>query len=362
MIKIKPNLFFKDKPIFGMDIGHSSIKVMQSSFGDPNSVKKKPQIIGYGSSTFDGQAINEGVIIKPQVIADAAKKMFQNNLIGDITTNRVVVAIPAYRIFTRYLVLPKLKPSEVEEATRLEVEQYIPFPLDELVIDFEIVKETKDNTEVFFVAVPQAIINSYLELGQILGLEVVLIEPTLSSSGRLFGFDRDHNIPSVIIDFGSKSSDMSIYVDRILATGTVNSGGDTFTRIIEDTLKVSQEEAKIIKDKYGINPSKHQGEITDSLKPILEQIIKELKRIIRYYEEEFDKNNLTPIKQIVTLGGGANMPGLNDYLTSSLRLAVRHSDPWQYFDFNKLPTPNSGDKPMYATVAGLSIINPREIF
>ncbi len=361
MIKQNIPYFYKDKPIFGMDIGHTSIKVMQSSFGDPSSNKKKPYIIGYGANTFKDNAIDDGVIVKPEIIAESTREMFEKKLIGDITTNRAVIAIPAYRVFTRYIVLPKLKPSEIEDATKLEVEQYIPSPIDELYVDYEIAKESADQTEVFFVGIPKKIVDSYLELATILNIETILIEPTLSSSGRLFSFDPDNNIPSVIMDFGSQSSDMSIYVDHVLATGTVNSGGNTFTHKIKEALKVSNEEAQIIKNKYGLGVSKHQKEIIRALKPTLDQIIGELKRIIRYYEEEYAISG-KPIKQIVTLGGGANVPGLNDYLTSSLRLAVRHSDPWQYFDFNNLKAPSLDDKPMYATVAGLSIVNPKEIF
>jgi type IV pilus assembly protein PilM len=354
--------FYKDKPIFGMDIGHSSLKVMQSSFGIPNNKSKRPRIIGYGSTSFDKSAIKDGVIEKPEIIAQAANDLFKNKLVGDITTNRAVIAVPAYRIYTRYMVLPKLKASEMDEAVRLEVEQYLSSPLEELYVDWEITTSSKTQNEVFFVALPRNIIDSYLDLVDILGLETILIEPTLSASSRLFSFDQNNNIPSLIVDFGSQSSDMSIFVNRVMATGTVNSGGDTFTEKIKQALDVTEAEAKIIKDKYGLGLSKKQHEINKAVEPILNDIVRELKRVIRYYEEQFDSDSKQSIKQIVTMGGGANMPGLNDYLTSSMRLAVRHSDPWQYFDFNKLEIPSTEDKPMYATVAGLSIINPKKVF
>ncbi len=361
MNKNKLPFFFYDKPIFGMDIGHTSLKVMQSSFGDPSNKSKKPSVIGYGATSFDPTALKDGVIVQPKVIAEAALKMFSENLVGDITTNRCVIAIPAYRIFTRYIKLPKLKDNEIEDAAKLEVEQYIPMPLEELYMDYAVVKNTKDLTDIFFVAVPKTIIDSYLDLSYIIGTDPLLIEPTLSSSGRLFSFDKNNNIPSLIIDFGSQSSDMSIFYNTIIATGTVNSGGDTFTDRIAKTLNISLAEAKIVKNKYGLGVSKKQKEINESLEPVLSTIVKEIERMIRYYEEQ-DAAKDSSIKQIVTLGGGANMPGLNDYLTSHLRLPVRHTDPWQYFNFNRLPVPSEADKPMYATVAGLSIIRPKEIF
>ena len=82
--------------------------------------------------------------------------------------------------------------------------------------------------------------------------------------------------------------------------------------------------------------------------------------MIRYYEERYGSDR--PIGQVIVLGGGANMPGLSEYLTETLRLAVRHSDPWQYLDHKALQPPSAADKPMYATVAGLSLTNPLEVF
>jgi cell division ATPase FtsA len=82
--------------------------------------------------------------------------------------------------------------------------------------------------------------------------------------------------------------------------------------------------------------------------------------MIRYYEERYGAER--KITQVVTLGGGANMPGLSDWLTSNLRLAVRTCDPWEYCDFHGLQPPSQADKPMYATVMGLSFIKPQELF
>ncbi len=82
--------------------------------------------------------------------------------------------------------------------------------------------------------------------------------------------------------------------------------------------------------------------------------------MLRYYEERYGAKR--PINQIITLGGGANMPGLSDYLTSTLRMAVRHFDPWQYFEYKGLQPPTMADRPMYSIAAGLSLVHPNEVF
>ena len=359
----KTSNYFHDKPVFGLDIGHGSIKVMQLESATPigsAGKNRKPKVIGYGFTTFDKAAQEDGVVVQPEVIAKAAYELFSGGLKGDITTRRVALAIPAYRTFTRSLQVPRLQGKELQEAVELEAEQYISMPLDELYLDYEIVRQTQDETELFVVAVPRKIVDSYIDLAQVMGLEPVLIEPTLSSSGRLFSIEDSGDEAAFIIDFGSLSSDISIYDKHTIVTGTAQGGGASFTNAIVQDLKVTPEEAGLIKTRYGLSASKRQLEIIASLNPVLGQITKEVRRMLRYYEERYGGDR--PINQIITLGGGANMPGLSDYLTDNLRMAVRHADPWFYLDYKHLESPSDADRPMYATVTGLSLVNPKEVF
>lgn len=348
-------LLYKDKPLFGLDIGFSNLKVMQLAHHN-----KKQIVAGYGVTSFDPAAIKDGAIIDPEVIAKAAHELFEHNLIGDITTRRVAIAIPAVRTYNRTVQLPKLKQKELQEAVRAEAEQYIPLPIDQLHIDFEIITETEDGTEVLISAAPSKVVTSYMQLMDILGLEVVALETTIGAGSRLFVQAEASDVPTVLIDFGSISSDITIYDKSLIVTGTVPGGGDSFTKLIASTLAVSEHEAHVIKTKYGLGLSKKQKEITAGLSPILEQLLKEIRRMIRYYEERSYTER--KISQVVTMGGGANMPGLSEYMTSHLRLPVRMCDPWQRLEFGDLQPPNSVEKSMYATVAGLALMEPEEIF
>lgn len=191
-------------------------------------------------------------------------------------------------------------------------------------------------------------------------LEVVAIETTIAASARLFVQSEQSNVPTVLIDLGSLSSDLTIYDKELIVTGTVPGGGDSFTNAIAKKLDVSPQEAHIIKTKYGLGLSKKQTDLVECLTPILDQLTKEVKRMVRYYQERSGSDD--KIRQIVTMGGGANMPGLSEHLTSSLRIPVRMCDPWRKLDFAGLQHPNNTEKSMYITVAGLALINPKEIF
>lgn len=214
--------------------------------------------------------------------------------------------------------------------------------------------------ELFAVAVPRKIVDSYMTLAQVMGMEPILIETTMGAAARLFTQDATSDITTVIIDFGSLTADIGIFDKTILVAGTVPAGGLVFTRLIRDKLKVSDAEAGFIKTKYGLGVSKKQHEIQDALEPTLQKIVSEIRRMSRYYEERYGSER--NISQVVILGGGANMPGLGDYLTNALRMPVRSQDPWTTLNYSGLQGPSGPDRLMYATVAGLSLLEPREAF
>lgn len=352
--------FFRDKPLFGLDIGRGSLKIMQL-YPSTTIQKIQPRIQGYGTISFDPSAIDDGVIVKPEIIASALKELFKKQIIGSISTRRVALSIPTYRTFTRAINLPIIKPKDLINAIKTEATNYIPMPLDELNLDWEVVNKDTDNQDLMVVAVPKKIIDSYSALCRIINLEPVVVQTTMHAAANLLSRGKYSDIPTMIIDFGSLSSDLCLSDQgKILVMGTVQGGGDNFSHVIEKKLKISFEAAGLIKNKYGLGVSKKQSEIIDAMRPTLTPIEKEVKRMLRYYEDRFSGHK--QIGQIVILGGGANMPGLGDYLTASLRLPARSFDPWQYLDANRLQPPAGPDKTMFSTASGLSFINPSEIF
>lgn len=350
----KEILFFKDKSIFGLDIGYGSLKVMQIDSGARHNVT------GYGAATFDPAAVQDGVVVDLENVAKAAKELFSGGLTGDITTSRVILSVPASRAFNRNVHLPNLSKKELMQAVAQEVDQYVPIPNNELYTDFTKIRTGPEESEYLIVAAPKKIVDSHIQLAQILGLEVVGVQTTIDASGRLFLQSENSNIPSVLIDFGSNSADLTIYDQGLIVTGTVPVGGDQFTKLIASTLNVTHQEAHIIKTKYGLGVSKKQKQITEGLTPTLELITKEIRRMIRYYEERSGSEQ--KVTQVVTMGGGANMPGLSDFITGALRIPTRTCDPWQNLHFHRLQPPNAAEKSMYVTAAGLGLTQPKELF
>lgn len=347
--------FFDDKPLFGLDIGHDTLRVMQFHLGH-----KVPRLKGYGSIAYDSSAIVEGVIVKPELVANAAMKLFNKELIGDISTKRVAVSLPVSRAFTHAVQLPKISSKDIAEAIQTEAEQYLPTSPDNLYLDYATLKENDDGMEVFVVAVPKKIVDSYLVLTRMLGLEAVLLDTAIGASARLFALDKQSDIPSVLIDFGAESTDITIFNHGLVVTGTVAFGGDDITTAIARRLRVLPREAVVLKSKYGLSAGELQRQITAAMEPSLGLLLKEIRRTIRYYEQRYAQE--PPIGQVVAMGGGANMPGLADYLTERLLLPVRTFDPAYHIEFGHLRPFYSADRMSYVAVAGLAVTNPAEIF
>lgn len=351
-------LFYKSKPVFGFDIGHGTIKVAQFS-----PARNGMLVQGYGFATFDAKAIKDGVIENLEVVAQSAHGLLTNSMIGAITTNRAALSLPVSQSFTKILELPKLKKHELDDAVNHQVEQYVPVPFDQLYIDYEITNRSfKDEEsgevkqEVVMVAAKKTIVDSYLKLFEVLGLEIELIETTTSAIMRAVRFSQDSNKPVVVIDFGSKSCDLTVYDENIRVTSTVDVGGESVTSALVKGLGISEKEAYAIKSKYGLGPSKQQQAINKALEPILKQIVSEINKVIRYHDER--SKGAQKIDQIVTIGGGSNMPGLREYIAKQTKLETLAYDPWKKIDFGSLQRPHPQEAFLYTTATGSALWNP----
>lgn len=350
-------LFYKDKPLFGLDIGFNTIKVMQL-----DDSRKNTTVLGYGVAKFDEKSIKDGVITDYESLAKATYDLFKNGIIGSISTSRVAATIPASKAYSRVLSLPaKLKKKDLDEAVMLEAAQYIPIPLEDLYLDYEVVSTHDDQLEVLLVGAPKKIVDSYMKFFRLIGLDVCAIETTISAASRIISrVEKSQDIPTILIDLGSLSVDLTVYDENVVINGTIPGGGDDFSNRIAEKLNISKTEANSIKTKYGLGVSKHQPEIREALKPQLDSLIKEIRRVVRYYEER--TNGKSTIGQIITMGGGSNMPGLVDYLTDNLRIATRLCNFWSNFDTDGLQPPSEAEKSLYVTVAGTAMIKPGDVW
>jgi type IV pilus assembly protein PilM len=350
--------FYRDEPLFGLDIGHSSLKVMQI---DGRVAGQLPLVQGYGISAFEPGAIQNGEIIKPDVIAKALHQLFEKDLLGTISSRRVACSLPTSGTFSRPMKLPLMNHEDIVEAIHLEADQYIPLPQDSLYLDYEISHQDTQGIELLMVATPRKIVDSYLKTLQSLELEPVAFEPSINAASRLLQLSEDIKPePSILVDIGAATTDIAIFDQTLLVASTISTGSDSTTDLISKNLHLSHAQASEFKNQFGIAYSEKQQRIIDAIEPQLEALVHEIQKSIRYYTERAAESG-KKITQIITVGGGAVMPGLNHHLSKELRLPVQNLEPWQKISFGQLTPPAESDRSMYITVAGEAILNPTEV-
>lgn len=348
--------FYRDEPLFGLDIGYDSLKIMQIEKPEVGG----PVISAYGTSKFNASALQNGAIIKPEVIAEAMHQLIDKSLVGSLSTRRVACTLPTARTFSRPMKIPPMDTGSIEEAVRLEAEQYIPVPITNLYIDYEVSRQDNQGIELLLVAAPRIIVDSYLTLLESLELEPIAFEPSINAASRLLASETNTEPgPAILIDIGTITTDIALIDKNLLVSSTVNSGGNTLTDLISKNLRVSFERANELKNQSGIAFSEKQQRILEAIKPVLDELVREVQKTMRYYSERAAKS--AKLSQIITVGGGAVMPGLNQYLAKELRLPTRTLDPWQKISFGKLSVPEPADLPMYLTVAGEAMLDPLEV-
>lgn len=348
-------VFYKDKPIVGLDISTTGIKIMSI---DP----KKWLVNGYGSLDLDPVQLKESLEVadKPY-LTDSIKSLLADKVVGNLSSTRVAIALPTARSFSRTFTLPVATEKSLHDAVVLEADQYIPLPSSTLYIDHQVIERTKQEITVLMSAVARVIVDNVVASVTAAGLEPVFIEPSISAVGRVLAAVEDGNLPTVIVDIGPANTDIAI-LDRgtIRVTGGLAIGGNTFTLDIAKKLNVALENAHQLKVLNGLSAGPRQQKLIGALQPSLERILSEVRKVMRYYDERI--SDTRKLEQLLVVGSGSNLPGIGEYFTNNLVMPARVASPWQKFDFGKLQEPPKQFRPRYITVAGLASVNPRSMW
>lgn len=271
-------LFFKNKPIIGLDISQTGIKVMAV---DP----KRWLVLGYGSLDLDPTKVQLSLENPDEpYLSDSIAALLRDNIVGSLNSDHVIVGLPTGRTFSRMFTIPVKEEKNIANAVEIEVDQYIPIPLASLYVDYQVVERTKDKKlGVIMSAVPQPLVDTCLAAVRTAGLTPLLAEPSINAVARVLEATEEGHLSTLIVDIGSTSTDIAVLdTGAIRVTGGVGIGGNTFTLDIAKRLNIPLETAHQYKVLSGLNPGPRQAKITTALRPSLERIVGEIRKVIRY--------------------------------------------------------------------------------
>ena len=338
-------LFYTDKPIIGLDISSTDMKVMSIDL-------KRQAVLGYGNLDLDPLRIKKSFEEDDLYLSESLQALIDKKLVGTLASEQVVLGIPTSRTFSRTFTVPLSAENTLKDAVAIEVGQYIPLPLSLLYVDYEVIERNDSVLTVIMSAVPKKIVDNALAACEKAGLTVNMIEPAINAVARILKSTEEGHLPTVIVDIGAANTDIAILDGSIRITGGIGTGGNTFTLDIAKKLSVTLENAHQLKVLNGLAPGARQEKITAALRPALRGIITETRKVIRYYNERL--SNDRRLEQVLVVGSGSNVPGIGEYFTNELVMPARTANPWQQLDFGQLPQPAKQFRSRYITVAGLS--------
>ncbi len=351
--KTVANIFYKDKPIVGLDISKASMRIVSVD-------RHKMLVHGYGSIDLDPQKNDSDTGDNADYLAEKIREMFKNNIEGRIDSNRIALGIPTGRTFSRTFSLPVKEEKNIRNAVNLEAEQYIPIPLDSLYVDYEIVNRTKEEITVLMCAAPKLLVDNVLEAARQCDLEIALIEPDVNAIARLLKRTEEGMLPTIIVDIDLATTDIAILDSAIRVTGGLSVGGHTLTLDLAKKMNITVETAHQFKVLNGLNPGPRQARITAALQPSLLKITNEVKKVMRYYTDRFPDERR--IEQVLIVGSGSSLPGIGEFFTNELVMPARVASPWQSLNFGDLKQPSKQLRPRFITAAGLALIKQEDLY
>ncbi len=337
------DLVYKKRDVLGLDIGTSNVKYVQLK--DKGKLTK---LIGYGSFEIPKNIIIEGIISEPEKLAEIIKKELSDPPWGKIEAKRVVAALPDSKLFTRILELPVLSEKDIQEAINLETDQSIPVANSDLYVDWQIVRRLEDKIFVFMAAAPKSIVNSYVQLFELMSMESLALEISLAAVARSVVSPKNRSTPILILDIGGETTNMAVFDNGIQIASSHPFGAETIKKNLSSALGFSQPESeKSLKS--GLGKDQRSSEV---IKKDLSKIPTEIERMVKYYKE---KRADSPVEKIVVSGGLGAMEGLGEYIEEETKIKTETGNPWSNISIYPLKPVPKKDAPMYATAIGLSL-------
>ena len=319
----------KKKEIVGLDIGSSSIKLVELKEG-----KKGYRLQNLALSPLPPEAIVDGALMDSVIIIDAIK-----DLIGQAKTKTksAVTSVSGHSVIVKKITLPFMTEAELEESIQWESERYIPFDINDVNIDFQILGSDAENPDVMnviLVAAKKDIINDYVSVIMEAGLSPVMVDVDAFALENMLAinYDLEKGDSVAIANVGASITSINILKNNVSAfTRDIFKGGNQVTEEIQRQLHIDFEEAEKIKvgsKMDGIS----QPVIQKVLKEASESLAIEIGNSLDFYQSA---STYEKIGKLYLSGGGSKVKDFDILLQQQIGIPVEMINPFKNIEFNE---------------------------
>ncbi|MFO1400410.1 MAG: pilus assembly protein PilM [Steroidobacteraceae bacterium] len=315
----------KNRPLLGLDITTSSIKLIELSLAGGGQYR----VEAYAAEPTPPNAMNEKTIVDPEAVGEGIRRAIKRS---GAKSREVAIAIAGDAAITKVIQMPRgLKESDLEAQVEMQADQYIPFPMEEVSYDFEVLGPSEkdgESIDVLLVASRTDNVDQRRAAVAAAGLSARIVDVeafALENACRLM----THQMPDggidrtiAVVDFGASSTTFSVLHNlKVTYTRDFSFGGQQLTEEIMRTYGLTMEEAGRAKKEGGL-PANYQAEVLD---PFIDDMTQQVSRSLQFYlasgtgREQPDK--------ILVCGGCGNVPGVADVIQSRVGIPAEKGDP-----------------------------------
>jgi type IV pilus assembly protein PilM len=323
----------------GLDIGSHNIKAVElEPTRDGIGLRRA------GSRPTPPDTLRGGVVADPLSVAESVSALLEAL---SIDTTAAVAAVSGPTVVVRQVQLPTMPEKRLRKSIQWEARNYISFPVEDSVIEFQIVDEAASDDlgkmDVILCACPRDIVDSRVETLELAGLDPVAVEiepfATIRSLIELAGGPEFDQQTLALVGMGAAYTDISIVKDRhFVLSRVIPIAGNAFTEAVSTALSIDSQEATRVKEtamelvtseeeRAAQDPTAQQA--SRAVEPLLEELTREISRSLAYYDyqqqaPETDSADVDSpgVNQIILSGGSARMAGIDRYLNAHVNVPV----------------------------------------
>ncbi len=350
----------ESKSVVGVDIGSSSIKVVQVRKDKGHAVLETYGEIALGP--YAGVEIGQATHLAVPKINEALADVFRES---NVTTKRAALSIPLRSSFLTLIDIPATDESVVNQMVPIEARKYVPVPISEVTLDWWVVPKPETDgpvdaaapaaaaahgVEVLLVAIHNSILAEYKEIVEKNELTTHGFEIEMFSAVRaVMGHDL---LPVLVLDMGAGSTKVSVIDFGVLKISrTISKGSQDMTIALSKSMGITFAKAEEVKRRVGLI-GKEEGDVVSIMNPVLEFIFYEANQVLANYQKKYQRS----VAKVVLIGSGSLLQGLLEVAKKSFEVEVVYGDP-----FKKVEAPAflegvlQGAGPSFSVAIGLAL-------
>jgi len=347
----------KSKPAVGLDIGSSSVKLVQ--------LKEKKggfQLVAFGSAPLPPEAIVDGALMNSAAIVQAVQELLSQH---KVKQKEAAIGVRGHSVIIKKISLPRMTQEELDESIQWEAEQYIPFDVKDVNIDTQILTPQADaagQMDVLLVAAKKDMINDFTSVCAEAGLTATVVDVDAFAVQNAFevNYPQGPNQPVVLINVGAAVTNINI-VNNGMATFTrdITAGGNAFTEEIQKQLNISAEEAEALKvGGHGETDAVVPQEVERVIQGVADQMGGEIQRSLDFHAATAPDVHPT---RVYLSGGTARIPALFKVIEQRAGVPVEILNPFKNIEVDNRkfdPAVIMNAAPAAAVAVGLSLRRP----